>query len=79
LLNLSGKQLNWFLFAFQGVAAVFCGIFITAYLLGLRDLPDNIVYHSEPAFRIPLSILGVLSVILTLLIILLAFLVKPKN
>jgi len=79
ILNLTDGRLNWFLIVFEGVTAVFCGLFITAYLLGLRDLPDNVVYHSDPTFRIPLSIFGVLSILLILTIIILTFLVKRKK
>jgi hypothetical protein len=44
-----------FLFALQGLGAVFVGIFLAAYLGGL---PTTAVLHSEAAFRIPLFIFG---------------------
>jgi F0F1-type ATP synthase assembly protein I len=62
-LRLSEKQINAFLFAAQGVGAVFVGVFLAAYLAGL---PTTAVFHSEPAFRIPLTILGAVLLILVL-------------
>jgi hypothetical protein len=62
-LKLSDKKINRFLFAVQGVGAVFVGIFLAAYLGGL---PSTAVLHSEPAFRIPLFILGAVLVFMLL-------------
>jgi hypothetical protein len=62
-LKLSDRKLNKFLFAVQGVGAVFVGIFLAAYLGGL---PSTDVLHSEAAFRIPLFILGAVLVFLLL-------------
>jgi F0F1-type ATP synthase assembly protein I len=73
-LRLSEKQINAFLFAAQGVGAVFVGVFLAAYLAGL---PTTAVFHSEPAFRIPLTILGAVLLILVLSISVLA--VFSKN
>jgi len=55
--------MNLFLFAAQGVGAVFVGFFLAAYLTGL---PTTAVLHSEPAFRIPLTILGVVLLVMVL-------------
>jgi hypothetical protein len=63
-LRLSEKQINAFLFATQGVGAVFVGIFLAAYLAGL---PTTAVFHSEPVFRVPLSIVGVALLVMVLL------------
>jgi hypothetical protein len=63
-LKLSEKQMTAFLFATQGVGAVFIGFFLAAYLAGL---PTTAVLHSEPAFRIPLTILGVVLLIMVLI------------
>ena len=60
-MRLSDKKINRFLFAVQGVGAVFVGIFLAAYLGGL---PTTAVLHSEPAFRIPLFIFGAVLVFL---------------
>jgi hypothetical protein len=54
------------LLALEGVGAVFVGIFLAAYLGGMFMNPSTKVLHSEPAFRIPLLILGVVLLILTL-------------
>jgi F0F1-type ATP synthase assembly protein I len=72
-LRLSEKQINAFLFAAQGVGAVFVGIFLAAYLAGL---PTTAVFHSEPAFRIPLTILGAVLLIMVLSASVLAVLSK---
>jgi hypothetical protein len=72
-LKLSDKQITTFLFAAQGIGAVFVGIFSTAYLLGL---PSTAVLHSEPAFRIPLAIFGAVLLVLVLSALVLAILVK---
>jgi hypothetical protein len=49
------KRVTQFLYATQGVGAVFVSIFLAAYLAGL---PSTDVLHSEPAFRIPLIVFG---------------------
>jgi hypothetical protein len=77
-MNLTNGQIKGFLFAVEGVGAVFVGLFLTVYLLGLRDLPRDIVYHSEPIFRTSLSIFGVSLIVLVLTAVLLSVLVKKK-
>jgi hypothetical protein len=72
-LRLSEEQTAKFLFAVQGVGAVFVGIFLAAYLGGL---PTTAVLHSEPAFRIPLYIFGVVLLVLVLSALVLAVLSK---
>ena len=72
-MRLSDKQINAFLFAAQGVGIVFVGIFSAAYLAGL---PTTAVFHSEPAFRIPLTILGAVLLIMVLSASVLAVLSK---
>jgi hypothetical protein len=62
-LRLSEKQINVLLFAAQGVGVVFVGVFLAAYLAGL---PTTAVFHSEPAFRIPLTILGAVLLVMVL-------------
>lgn len=70
------KQISKFLFATQGVGAVFVVIFSAAYLAGL---PSTDVLHSEPAFRIPLIIFGSLLLVLVLAtVVLAAFSKKDK-
>ncbi len=72
-MRLSDKQITTFLFAAQGVGAVFVGIFLAAYLTGL---PSTAVFHSEPAFRIPLSIFGAVFLVMVLSASVLAVLSK---
>lgn len=74
-MRLSDKQINAFLFAAQGVGAVFVGIFLAAYLAGL---PSTAVFHSEPAFRIPLTIFGAVLLVIVLSAAVLAVLSKKK-
>jgi len=63
------------LFAAQGVGAVFVGIFLAAYLAGL---PSTVVFHSEPAFRIPLIIFGAVLLVIVLSAFVLAVISKKK-
>jgi hypothetical protein len=72
-LGLSEKQIDAFLFITQGVGFVFVGIFSAAYLAGI---PTTIVFHSEPAFRIPLTIFGAVLLIMVLSALVLAVLSK---
>lgn len=62
-------------FAAQSVGAIFAVFFITAYLGGL---PSTEVLHSEPFFRIPLAVFGVLFLVLVLGTLILAFCLKEK-
>jgi hypothetical protein len=57
------------LFFTQGVGAIFVGVFLAAYLGGM---PSTNVLHSEDAFRIPLTILGVVLLVLILATIIFA-------
>lgn len=65
--------MRMFMFATEGIGAVFVGIFLAAYLGGL---PSTAVLHSEPAFRIPLSILGAVLLVLALSAVFIAVLSK---
>jgi hypothetical protein len=62
-----------FLLIAQGIGAIFVGIFLAAYLGGL---PSTTVLHSEPAFRIPLYIFGVVLLVMMLAVAVLAFFSK---
>jgi hypothetical protein len=75
-LRLSEKQAGKFLFAVQGVGAVFVGIFLAAYLAGL---PSTEVFHSEPAFKIPLIIFGIVFLLLVLSAFILAVLINHEQ
>jgi hypothetical protein len=74
-LRVSDRQTAIFLFAVQGVGAVFVGIFLAAYLGGL---PTTVVLHSEPVFRIPLYILGAVFLVMVLSALVLAALSKKE-
>jgi hypothetical protein len=60
------------LFALQGVGAVFVGIFLAAYLGGMFMNPSTTVLHNEPAFNIPLTVFGVILLVLVLAVVILA-------
>lgn len=77
-MNLTKGQLKGFLFAFECVGAVFVGLFLSVYVLALRELPATPVYHSDPIFRTLLSVFGVALLVLVLVAVLLAVLVKKK-
>lgn len=79
MLGLTARQLNSFVLAVQGVTTIFSAIFLSVYLLGLRDLPENVVYHADPTFRTALSVFGVLSIVLIALAIILSFVVAKKR
>ncbi len=68
-MRFSEKRVTQFLFATQGVGAVFVGIFLAAYMAGL---PSTDVLHSEPAFRIPLMVFGAVLLVLVLATVILA-------
>jgi hypothetical protein len=79
LLPLTNKQIKGFLFAIEGVGAVFVSFFIIVYLAGLSRLPSDVVYHSEPAFRMPMSIIGAVLVTLALAALVLAVIINKKK
>ncbi|MGA3112787.1 MAG: hypothetical protein ABSE15_12330 [Candidatus Bathyarchaeia archaeon] len=60
---LENKKLSTVIYSIEGVGAVFVVIFLAAYLGGL---PTTNVLQNQPAFRIPLTVLGVLLLILIL-------------
>jgi Flp pilus assembly protein protease CpaA len=76
---LNPKQTNGYLYTVEAVGALFVGLFLTVYLLGLRDVPKDVVYHSDPTFRMLLSTFGVLAIALVLAGIVAAVLIKNKN
>ena len=68
-LQLSGSQITKFLFAVEGVGIVFVGIFLVAYIGGL---PTTTVLHSEPVFRLSLTIIGLAFLVMILATVILA-------
>ena len=71
-------QVRGFLFAVEGVGVVFVGLFLTVYLLGLKDLPGDMVYHSEPIFRTLLSIFSSLVIVIAVIALILSVILKKK-
>ena len=65
-----------FLLALEGVGAVFVAIFLAAYLGGL---PSNRILDSEPAFRIPLTVFGIVLLVLILVTVVLTVSSKKKE
>lgn len=64
------------LYASQGVGAVFVAVFLAAYLGGL---PSTNVLHSEPAFRIPLIIIGAGLLVLILATVIMAAYLRKRQ
>lgn len=68
----NNKMIRNFLFAFQGVGAVFVGFFLVAYLGGMFMHPSTTVLHAEPVFRIPLTVWGIVLLVFVLAAVILA-------
>jgi uncharacterized membrane protein (DUF485 family) len=75
-LRLTDKRRSNFLFLTQGVGTLFVGIFLAAYLGGL---PSTNVLHNVAAFRIPLTILGVVVLVLILTTVIVAAFQRKNN
>ena len=74
----NNKTTNALLLVLEGVGAVFVGIFLAAYLGGMLMNPSTTVLHIEPAFRIPLIILGAVLLVLVLSSVIVAAFSKEK-
>lgn len=74
----NNKTTRTLLFALQGVGAVFVGFFLAAYLGGMFMTPSTTVLHSEPIFKIPLMVLGVVLLVLILAAVIVAALSRKK-
>ena len=68
----SGRGLSKFLFAVEGVGAIFVGIFLAAYLGGLFVIPQTTVFHSDQTVRLALTVLGGALLVLILAAVVLA-------
>jgi hypothetical protein len=73
-MQMPDKRITKFLFAVEAVGIVFVGVFLAAYLGGLFVLPQTTVFHSVPAVRLALSVLGGVFLVLILATVVLAFL-----
>jgi uncharacterized membrane protein len=72
----NNKRLNVVLWSLEGVGAVFVVMYLAAYLGGI---PTTSTLQSQPAFRIPLTILGVILLVLILATVVLAAISRPKR
>ena len=70
------KQLAIFLFVAQGIGAIFYAVFSAAYILAI---PSINVLSGEPVFKWPLTVFGVLFVILILVSLVVSFVYKPED
>ena len=69
---MNDNKLAKFLFAIEGVGAVFVGVFLAAYLGGLFVVPQTTVFHSIFEVKMALAILGVVLLVLVLVAAVLA-------
>jgi hypothetical protein len=65
-----------FLFVAQGIGAIFYAVFSAAYILAI---PSINVLSGEPVFKWPLTVFGVLFVILILVSLVVSFVYKPED
>lgn len=72
----NNKRLNVVLWSLEGVGAVFVVIYLAAYLGGI---PTTSTLQNQPSFRIPLTILGVILLVLILATVVLAAISRPKR
>jgi len=68
-LEILDERIIKFFFAIEAVGIIFVGFFLAAYLSGL---PTTAVLHSEPMFKIPLFVFGVVLLLLVLIALILA-------
>ena len=73
----TAKSFRALLSATVGVGAIFMGLFVSVYVAGITRLPDYVVFHSEPAVRLVMSVLGALLVALVVVAFIVG-LVKKK-
>ena len=69
------NQISKFLFAIEGIGAIFVGAFLSAYLMGL---PTYVVYHSDPNLRSILSLFGAVLIVLVITSLVVSFLMRKK-
>jgi ABC-type branched-subunit amino acid transport system permease subunit len=75
-MQITEKNVNVLLYVTEGVGAIFVAIFLAAYLGGL---PSTNVLHSEPVFRISLTIFGVVLLVLILVVFIMAIYLRKKG
>lgn len=78
-MRLSDVPVSGLLYAVEGIGAVFISLFLFVYLAGLTNLPGNVVYHSDPAFRVPLTIIGTILIALIIVAFVICSLTKKSD
>src|SRR5665647_40332 len=74
---INGKQVNWVLYALEGVGIAFVILFLASYLGGLFMVPQTTVLHSVPEIKMTLTVLG--GIFLILIFIAVIFKVKKYS
>jgi len=74
--KLKEKQTRTFLFAAQGVGAIFVAIFLAAYFGGL---PSTATLNSEQSFIVSQTIVGAAFIAFVFVALILAFITKQKK
>ena len=74
---INGKQVNWVLYALEGIGIAFVILFLASYLGGLFMVPQTTVLHSVPEIKMTLTVLG--GIFLILIFIAVIFKVKKYS
>jgi hypothetical protein len=77
--SLNTKHITTYLFAVQGIGAIFFVVVLGAYVFGLRATTSNVVLHSDPIFRTVLSIFGGLLLLTTGVAIVFSYAARSKS
>ncbi|MCW4009235.1 MAG: TMEM199/VMA12 family vacuolar ATPase assembly factor [Candidatus Bathyarchaeota archaeon] len=72
------NRVSGFLLAIQAVGAVFFTVFLAAYVFGLQATSPNIVLHSDPVFRLVLSVFGGLLLVMIAVAVVLSYVSKVQ-
>ncbi|MFA5363778.1 MAG: hypothetical protein WC325_01180 [Candidatus Bathyarchaeia archaeon] len=75
MITMNKRQTNMFLYLFEGMGAAFVAVFCAAYLFAL---PTMNVLHSEPTFKLLLSVFGVIFLALIGIAVVLAVATKQE-
>lgn len=73
---MKNQQLTSLVFLAQGIGIVFFGIFLAAFYV---PMPSNDTLIGDPNFRTPMSIFGIIFIVLILISIAVAYLVKRQD
>jgi len=73
---MKSDQTKLLVFLAQGIGVVFYGIFLAAFYI---PLPSNDTLIGDPAFRTPLSIFGVIFIILIIITIAASYVRKQEE